>query len=187
MKKTPGTWQIDKNRIIIFAVFLVVSVLWMAVIFSFSSRDVKSSARQSDGVTGKLVEIIESGNNDPSEALTDKEVQSVGNYVRKTAHVIVFALLGVLTYFLSASLLLKNDRYVVPAFVSAPVCILYAISDELHQTHVEGRFGKVADVFIDTAGILIGTLLAMVIAVLVVKIVKKTVYDELEKNNEKND
>ena len=35
---------------------------------------------------------------------------------------------------------------------------LYAVSDEAHQTFVEGRVGAVLDVAIDTLGVLTGTL-----------------------------
>lgn len=45
----------------------------------------------------------------------------------------------------------------VPA-AAAAIAIAYAISDELHQTGVEGRNGSPVDVLVDTAGIVIAWL-----------------------------
>ena len=50
---------------------------------------------------------------------------------------------------------LGRDR-AVPA---AAITIAYAISDELHQTQVDGRHGTVTDVLIDAAGVLAAWLL----------------------------
>lgn len=38
------------------------------------------------------------------------------------------------------------------------ICILYAISDEVHQLFVPGRGGQVRDVIIDSAGAIAGIL-----------------------------
>ena len=65
--------------------------------------------------------------------------------VRKLAHVTEYAIL--------AALLCRALRRAVPAIVLAS---LYAVTDELHQTFVEGRLGTPRDVAIDLAGILVG-------------------------------
>ena len=36
------------------------------------------------------------------------------------------------------------------------VCVLYAISDEIHQIFVPGRSGQFSDVLLDSAGAVIG-------------------------------
>ena len=46
-------------------------------------------------------------------------------------------------------------RSVIPAVAIAG---LYAVSDEVHQTFVEGRLGTPRDVAIDLVGILVGVL-----------------------------
>jgi VanZ family protein len=38
------------------------------------------------------------------------------------------------------------------------ICILYAISDEIHQMFIPGRSGQVSDVLIDSTGGLVGIL-----------------------------
>lgn len=42
-----------------------------------------------------------------------------------------------------------------PALAAAAISLLYAISDEYHQTFVAGRAGHATDVLIDLAGILL--------------------------------
>ena len=64
--------------------------------------------------------------------------------LRKIAHVTIFALLW-LTLARAT-----QWRHPVPAAV---VAVLYAASDELHQSFVEGRNGTPVDVAIDTVGI----------------------------------
>ncbi len=67
--------------------------------------------------------------------------------MRKLAHVIEYAILGVL-------LVRATQR---PA-VAVALGTLYAVSDEIHQTFVRGREGRPRDVVIDTAGVLIGVI-----------------------------
>ena len=47
--------------------------------------------------------------------------------------------------------LINNNKFIYPLIFS----ILYALSDEFHQTLVPTREGKIRDVLIDTAGIII--------------------------------
>ncbi len=67
--------------------------------------------------------------------------------LRKLAHLAEYAILG--------GLLLRATPRLGPAVVLAA---LYAVSDEVHQTFVEGRVGAVLDVAIDTLGALGGVL-----------------------------
>jgi VanZ family protein len=67
--------------------------------------------------------------------------------LRKLAHVSEYALLGLL--------LARATRR--PA-VAAVLAAAYAVTDEIHQTFVEGRHGAPLDVAIDTAGALVGVL-----------------------------
>jgi VanZ family protein len=67
--------------------------------------------------------------------------------LRKTAHVLEYALLG--------ALLLRAVGRVWPALALG---IAYAASDEVHQRFVAGRHGSLRDVAIDTAGVALGLL-----------------------------
>lgn len=73
-------------------------------------------------------------------------------------HVTEFAILTLLCAFAAKWISRRFDSWTVGA--SMVFCILFAISDEWHQTFVPDRFGTVTDVFIDVAGVaLAGALL----------------------------
>jgi len=70
--------------------------------------------------------------------------------LRKCAHATEYAIL--------ALLLLRATRSFVAAW---PLAVLYAASDELHQSFVRGRHGSPVDVAIDAAGAALGLLAAV--------------------------
>ena len=45
-------------------------------------------------------------------------------------------------------------KYVLLASI---ICIIYALTDEFHQTFIDGRSGQISDVFLDSSGSLIAT------------------------------
>lgn len=69
--------------------------------------------------------------------------------LRKLAHITIF---GVLWLTLARAM-----RWRRPV-VASVIALLYAISDELHQSFVEGRHGSPVDVAIDAAGICLAVL-----------------------------
>lgn len=68
---------------------------------------------------------------------------------RKLAHMAEYGLLWLLW--------LRALRWRAP-WTAAAIAIAYAISDELHQTTVEGRQGSPVDVLIDSAGVLVAAI-----------------------------
>ena len=75
------------------------------------------------------------------------ELGTVDTILRKLAHLAEYAILG--------ALLCRALRNPVLAVAAAT---LYAASDEIHQTFVEGRVGAPLDVAIDTVGALLGVI-----------------------------
>ena len=76
---------------------------------------------------------------------------------RKTCHIIeYFILTSLLSFYFSLS---YNQKKTL--IFSIILALLYAMSDEWHQTFVFGRTGKVEDVFIDLIGILLATFLIL--------------------------
>ena len=76
-----------------------------------------------------------------------------GHYVRKAAHVAIYALLGISSWivFLQLSVSLKRAW-----FFALLVCSLYAVTDEWHQYYIAGRGAGWGDVVLDSIGALIG-------------------------------
>ena len=68
--------------------------------------------------------------------------------LRKLGHAAEFAVLGALLV-----------RAVGSTWLALVVGIAYAISDEVHQSFVEGRVGSAIDVAIDAVGVAFGVLL----------------------------
>lgn len=69
--------------------------------------------------------------------------------LNKLAHLIAYS-----TLFLSAAFYFQSNKYTLKHhyLFSFLYLILYAISDEIHQTFVPSRQGKISDVFIDLLG-----------------------------------
>ena len=73
--------------------------------------------------------------------------------VRKSAHFLEYLILGILMINV-----VKNYKDINNClfFMSLLFCIMYAISDEVHQLFIPGRSCEILDVLIDSTGSLIG-------------------------------
>lgn len=69
---------------------------------------------------------------------------------RKLVHAAEYGLLAFL-WWRALRPSLPRDRALA---LAVAICVAYAITDEVHQTFVEGRHGSPVDVLIDTAGAL---------------------------------
>ena len=124
-------------------------ILWMTLIFLFSNQKADDSSKLSDGLIVKVANIFV----DKNLSTKDKEIilERYTTIVRKTAHFTIYLILGILVI----SLLLEyNIKHII--LVSLITCLIYSISDEVHQLFIEGRSGEVRDVLIDTTGSLVG-------------------------------
>ena len=131
----------------------ILVILWMGLIFYFSSRDSDSSTEQSRSVVNKtnIVEIYEEKNNTDNETA----LEDVDRIFRKVAHVIEYLVLAVL---LCLALSEYNSSLNKILLISFIVCLLYSVSDEAHQLLVSGRSGEIRDIIIDNVGCIIGLL-----------------------------
>lgn len=115
--------------------FWGLALIWMAVIFAFSSQA-------------------------NSGAYTEAYLQEANVPVRKLAHMFEFAVLAVLYQTALARSITKANgqakskfKHYCLAFVLA---VLYALSDEWHQSFVPGRSSSLLDSGVDSIGALIG-------------------------------
>lgn len=126
---------------------LLLIVLWMGLIFSFSSDTGKVSTKKSDGFIIRIIETIS------RKDLSDKEKEMWIDYlvvpVRKSAHVGVYFILGILIISFISEFMDINYKSIL---ISIGITLLYACSDELHQLLVVGRSGEIKDVFLDVVG-----------------------------------
>lgn len=129
---------------------LALVVSWMALIFYLSHQPATQSNGISTGVTEKVIEIIEK-----IAPNLDIDIRSFNHIIRKNAHFYSYLILGILV-----SNVVSNYQPVrKKGFILAlSICVLYAISDEVHQLFIPGRSGQIKDVFIDSVGAVVGVL-----------------------------
>jgi len=72
-------------------------------------------------------------------------------FVKKGAHITEYAILTILLFRAFGTRMVARRALTV----SAVIAVLYAASDEYHQTFIPLREGTIRDVFIDSIGILI--------------------------------
>ena len=120
---------------------LILLILWMIFIFVMSSFNANESSNQS----GIIVNFISSIFN-----ISDTKLLSL--IIRKGAHFTEYFILGIL----SINYVIKYKKNIIYSYL---ICILYAISDEIHQIFVSGRSCQITDIFIDSVGAIIGIIL----------------------------
>ncbi len=121
---------------------------WMGVIFYLSHQPASESSALSNGVVQTVITFFETIF---YMSLADNDV--LHYIVRKAAHLFAYFILSLLV--LRACRM--NFRPIWGSIrVTLVVCILYAMSDEIHQLFIVGRSGQVTDVLIDALGACLG-------------------------------
>lgn len=138
-------------------VLLLLTVLWMGIIFCLSARPADISTEDSHRI-GKLVgQIFQPDFGGWNQERQMEFVVQVDHVVRKTAHFIEYAILGLLL--ITSIGLEKSGRKVM--LQSWMLGIGYAMTDEFHQRFVPGRSGQISDVILDSGGVLFGIILSL--------------------------
>lgn len=127
---------------------LTLVILWMSLIFYLSHQPAVKSNGLSKGITEKIIEVVEKGT--PN---VDVNIRSFNHILRKNAHFFAYLVLGIVVANALKSCGVSGYRAIGFTLL---VCVLYAISDEIHQLFIPGRSGEVKDVIIDSAGSLAG-------------------------------
>lgn len=137
--------------------FIILSILWMSLIFFMSNRpgDVSvEDSYQADRVFGRLYSLDFDEWSEEDQMIFIDQIDIV---IRKLAHEAEYAILAVFIWNALGTWERRKMQYVV-AWLLATV---YAASDEFHQLFVPGRLGMLSDVCIDSCGALAGVLLIL--------------------------
>ena len=129
----------------------ILVILWMALIFFLSHQPAIESSELSSGITKRVYDIIKMIAPDIS-----LDLGSFNHIIRKLAHFTVYLILGILV---ANGLIYTRTSRINTILLALLICILYAISDEIHQMFIPGRSGQISDVLIDSSGGLAGILL----------------------------
>ena len=150
-----GTFKALRENKKIFHTILV--IIWMVIIFNFSSQNGPKSTKTSDVVTSMVVNVTTSvTNKDIPREEVKQRIEDSTFIVRKMAHFTEYLILGILVLQLLSDYTKINKRVLIISFL---ICYFYAISDEIHQIFIPGRTAKVLDIFIDGTGSLVGIIL----------------------------
>ena len=139
-----------KNKIINTSLLLIC----MISIFLFSCQDRDSSTNTSVETTKVVVSTVSRENIDSTK------VNDISNnifyIIRKSAHFIEFFILGLLVINVVKDYYKINYKYLI---ICVLFCLIYSISDEVHQIYVLGRSCQIKDVIIDTIGSGVGIMI----------------------------
>jgi VanZ family protein len=118
-------------------------LLWMALIFTIST-DIGSMRHTSRFIAPFLRFFWPS--------ISTETIHDIQVVVRKIGHVSGYAILAILIWRARNRAVFASDWNWRAAFFSEIVSLLYAISDEFHQSFVPSREASAVDVLIDCAG-----------------------------------
>lgn len=136
-------------------VIWVLTILWMAVIFYFSSQPADLSLDASGEVLVKMNQLEE----EEIQNISDRRVWCLHYFIRKFAHFVLYCGLGFLTVFSVVSIKYRAFISYIIAWLAAS---LYGVLDEWHQTFVPGRGPSLADIRLDTFSALAGVVMAAI-------------------------
>ena len=159
--------RMTAKRTAVFAVFLVMTILWMGTVFGFSSKNAEESTAQSNAVTEIVLRIFNKDFDSLDEEEQQELISKCDGFIRKTAHFVAYAILGVLMYCTIGTPVYLTKRVFRSSLFSVPISVVFAITDEYHQTMVDGRAGRFTDVLIDSSGVLTGTAVVIVAVILI--------------------
>jgi VanZ family protein len=125
-------------------------------IFLFSKQQGVDSKAVSNAVLRRLLAFW---HQIPVQEVSGASVYRYAHFIRKLAHFTIYFVLGFLACWSTQVILPKWKATIAFVF-----CVLYAISDEIHQMFSNGRTAQGKDVLIDSSGALLGVLVIAMIA-----------------------
>jgi VanZ family protein len=130
-----------------FGKFWLPPLIWMALIFS-ASTDL-GSMQHTSRIIGPVLRFF-------WPTVSAETIHDVQVVVRKTGHVTGYAVLAMLVWRARNRGLFANGWTWRAAIFVEVIALLYAISDEIHQSFVPTREASALDVLIDCAGAAFG-------------------------------
>ena len=133
-------------------VILLLLIGTFVIIFRFSSQNGTDSKTLSINVFPYTKNL--------SENTKEKMVERSQPIIRKMAHFSIYTAVGILIM----AFVSTYDMYLLKKFmISLFVGLIYAISDEIHQSLIPGRDARIFDVCIDTTGVFSGIIIILIV------------------------
>ena len=170
-------------RHLIRIISIILLVLTFIQIYKFSDQDGNTSSELSRKAARKIIEIFPYTKTLSIET-KEKMVERSQPIIRKLAHFSVYTLVGIfIMSFISTYKVHLKYKFLVSILVG----LLYAISDEYHQSLVPGRGPSGFDVIIDTAGVIFGIILVLIIISVFKALTAKDIPENTDNTKELNE
>lgn len=151
------TMFLENNQVKHYPIYVIGSwvavVAWMGLIFFFSHQPATQSSALSSVLAQNLLALIGQGGN---TAL----IEAFNNGLRMFAHGSLFFVLALLV---GTAFRMVNVTDLGNAIVTLAFCLVYAATDEWHQSVVPGRASQWIDFFIDGGGALLAIIIQQVV------------------------
>lgn len=154
-----------KIKLILIGIISFIIVVWCITIFHLSGMNSESSNGASTNIIEKVISKVlyatnEAGITDahPDNEKLAKAAIFINAPLRKVIHATVYFVLALLLL-LIGRVIFGRKKYLLTCTITILLCFIFAMTDEYHQTFIEGRTGQMLDVMIDTAGACAGVLL----------------------------
>lgn len=136
-------------------IFCIIGTIIMIVIFYFSAQEGDESTELSNSIYASIVKYL-------SPILSDGITDFLYLYIRKVAHFSIYMLLSASLSLATYNFLRLNNKvnakyYAIPYLI----CVLYAISDEYHQSFTPGRTCSLRDMAIDSLGAMLSLIVVI--------------------------
>lgn len=116
-------------------IMLILLALTFISIFNFSNQDGQTSGGLSKKVARKIVDVFPYTKN-LSEKTKNKIVEKTQPIIRKGAHLSIYTLVGIfIMSFISTYKIHLKYKFLISILVG----LVYASSDEIHQSFIPGR------------------------------------------------
>jgi VanZ family protein len=149
---------------------LLLIIAWMGFIFALSAQHAEESTKLSNSFMDSIFRVLIPGFSSLSEADQDLKLAMMAGVVRKTAHFMIYAILG---FLIRAYFSLTDYKNLAKNLVPVAIAFIYATTDEIHQALVPGRSCEIRDIFIDTIGAALGILIFILMKKIVSKLAQK--------------
>lgn len=134
-------------------ILIILILVWMTLIFFFSSQNGEQSGELSMSITDKVCSIVYH-----NHEVTEENKETINHIIRKGAHFTIYLIGGIIAFNFLNTFNLTLKKKIIYAQI---ICSAYAITDEFHQVFSVGRTPAVGDVLIDSAGALVGILICV--------------------------
>lgn len=153
--------KFKKNLIIKRIIFLFLLLATFYIIFNFSSQNSIESEDLSNKITTFIVDIF-SKFKSMNTSMKLHYIAKLHPIIRKLAHFSMYTLVG---FFIMGFMCTFNIKNKFKVFISIVIGVIYAVTDEIHQSFTPGRLPSATDVCIDSMGVLTGIFIMILLVV----------------------